>query len=292
MFERRAIVYKLYPSRAQEALLLQKKFLLKELWNAALEERIGACRLARKSISLGAQKKAIKTIRLDVPGWLGLVHSPEAQTILERPDRAFEAFYRRCKAGQVPGFPRFRSSDRFSGWGYLEHRNGFRVDLRADGKHGHASLFGIGRMRIRGKGRMAGRICKADVLHTARGWLLSVVIETSQAMRPKATGGAMAYDWGIADYATIACEDGTFRTVANPRHLNRELEALKVRARELSKQARRRAIARGALRRSRKALAKAFAALAARRKDFLHKLSAQLVAEHDLIATEELRCAT
>jgi putative transposase len=288
MFERRVISCKLYPSVAQYALLLQKKALLKDLWNAALEERIGAWRLARKSISVGAQKKAIKTIRLDVPGWLGLVHTHEAQSVLERLDRAFEAFYRRCKAGQTPGFPRFRSLDRFSGWGYLEHRNGFRVDLRADGKHGHVRLFGIGRMRIRGKARMTGRICKADVIHTARGWFLSVVIETSQAMRPKATGGAMAYDWGIADYASMACEDGNFRTVANPRHLNRELEVLKSRARELSKQARRRAIAGGALRKARRALAKAFAALAARRKDFLHKLSAQLVARHDLIATEEL----
>ncbi len=202
-----------------------------------MEERIGAYRRAGKSIRLGEQEKALKVIRTDVPGWKGLVHTHEAQTVLKRLDRAFQAFFARVKRGQAPGFPRFRSTGRFAGWGYKEHGNGFRVDLRADGKHGHASLFGIGRMRIRGKGRMAGRICKADVLHTARGWLLSVVIETSQAMRPKATGGAMAYDWGIADYATIACEDGTFRTVANPRHLNRELEALKVRARELSKQA-------------------------------------------------------
>jgi hypothetical protein len=70
MFERRVITYKLYPSAAQDVLLWQKKVLLKDLWNAALEERIGAWRLARKSISDGAQKKAIKTIRLDVPGWL------------------------------------------------------------------------------------------------------------------------------------------------------------------------------------------------------------------------------
>jgi putative transposase len=47
------------------------------------------------------------------------------------------------KRGQAPGFPRFRSAERFVGWGYKEHDNGFRVALRADGKHGHANLFGI-----------------------------------------------------------------------------------------------------------------------------------------------------
>ena len=288
MFDRRTITYKLYPSSAQEALLWNKKILLKDLWNAALEERIGAYRCTGKSIRLGEQEKALKIVRTDVPGWKGLVHTHEAQTVLKRLDLAFQAFFARVKRGQAPGFPRFRSAERFAGWGYKEHGNGFRVDLRADGKHGHATLFGIGRMRIRGKARSAGRICKADVIHTARGWFLSVVIETSQAMRPKASGGAMAYDWGIADYASIACEDGSLRTVRNPRHLNRELQSLKARQRELSQQVRRRAIAGGALRKARRALAKAFAALAARRKDFLHKLSAQLVAEHDLIATEEL----
>jgi hypothetical protein len=40
---------KLYPSSAQEALLWRKKVLLKDLWNAALEERDGrpkGCRQA------------------------------------------------------------------------------------------------------------------------------------------------------------------------------------------------------------------------------------------------------
>jgi len=40
--------------------------------------------MTRKSISVGAQKKAIKEICLDVPGWMGLVHTHEAQSVLER----------------------------------------------------------------------------------------------------------------------------------------------------------------------------------------------------------------
>lgn len=44
----------------------------------------------------------------------------------------------------------------------------------------------------------------------------------------------MAYDWGISHYASIVCEDGSFRKVANARHLDREMEVLKARGRELS----------------------------------------------------------
>jgi putative transposase len=181
------------PSPTSSIQAARKKVLLKDLWNAALEERIGAYRSLAKSIRLGEQEKALKIVRTEVPGWKGLVHTHEAQTVLKRLNLAFRAFFARVKCRQAPGFPRFRSAERFAGWGYKEHGNGFRVALRADGKHGHASLFGIGRMRIRGKARMTGRICKADVIHTARGWFLSVVIEPSQAMRPKATGGTMAY---------------------------------------------------------------------------------------------------
>jgi hypothetical protein len=144
MFDQRAITYKLYPSSAQEALLWRKKVLLKDLWNAALEERIGAYRSLAKSIRLGEQEKALKIVRTEVPGWKGLVHTHEAQTVLKRLDLVFRAFFARVKCRQAPGFPRFRSAERFAGWGYKEHGNGFRVALRADGKHGHASLFGIG----------------------------------------------------------------------------------------------------------------------------------------------------
>ena len=45
-------------------------------------------------------------------------------------------------------------------------------------------------MRMRGRARTPGRICKADVLRDAFGWRLSVVVETDCAERPPATGPA------------------------------------------------------------------------------------------------------
>ena len=38
----RSISFRLYPDKRQQALLVRKHVLLKDLWNAALEERIGA----------------------------------------------------------------------------------------------------------------------------------------------------------------------------------------------------------------------------------------------------------
>ena len=119
----RTISFRLYPAPAQEELLWCKLCLLKDLWNAALEERIGAWRRGVR-IGLSDQEKSLKEIRTGVEGWKGLVHTHEAQSVLKRLDLAFQGFYRRVRAGQKPGFPRFRSATAFRGWSYKEHGNG------------------------------------------------------------------------------------------------------------------------------------------------------------------------
>jgi putative transposase len=287
MSETRSISFKLYPTTAQAAVMDRKHAVLKDLWNAALEERINAYKHG-VSVRLSDQEKSLKEIRLDVPGWRGLVHTHEAQIVLKRLDLAFQSFFRRVKAGARPGFPRFRSFDSFRGWGYKEHGNGFRVETRDGFRHGHVSLFGIGRMRMRGQGRTPGRVLKADVVRTGFGWMLNVVVETDCALRALATGPEAGLDWGVSTFATLALSDGTFEEVPNPRHYDAAGEELKAESRKLSELARSRKTGRVRLRRQRKALARRFAKLAARRKDFLHKVTARLAARHPLIVTEDL----
>lgn len=268
--------------------MLRKHMMLKDLWNASLEERIGAWRKGVR-IKRSDQEKALKIIRAEVEGWRGLVHTHEAQVVLKRLDLAFDGFFRRLRAGQSPGFPRFRSADRFRGWGYKEHGNGFKVEMRDGGRHGHVSLFGIGRMRMRGVARTPGRVLKADVTRSARGWLLNVVVETGCAERPQPKGGAIGLDWGVSEFATLAHEDGSFEALPNPRHLDAEAQELRAEQRSLSTAARARKVSVRALAKRRKALARRHAKVAARRKDFLHKTSAALVAHHSMIATEKLK---
>mgnify|MGYP002738457298 CR=1 FL=1 len=207
--------------------------------------------------------------------------------MLKRLDLAFQAFFRRVKAGEEPGYPRFRSLSRFPGWGYKEHGNGFKIEFRAGSRHGFVTLYSVGRMRMRGIARTPGRVLKADVLHKDGAWMLSVVVETDCAARAPAEGAAIGIDWGVTDLVTIASEDGGFEAIANPRHLVRESETLKEASRALSALARARKISKRALRLKRRALARAHAKVAARRKDYLHKISARL-ARHRLIVTEEL----
>src|ERR1700755_3263120 len=113
----RAYKYRIYPSRAQATALERMLGLCAELYNAALQERRDAWRIARKSISYKDQQNQLPEIKAIRPE-LGMVHSQVLQDVLRRLDKAFDAFFRRGKAGEKPGFPRFRSRARYDSFPY------------------------------------------------------------------------------------------------------------------------------------------------------------------------------
>ncbi len=43
-------------------------------------------------------------------------------------DKTYQAFFRRVKAGQMPGFPRFRGRNRYHSFTYKQYGNGARLD--------------------------------------------------------------------------------------------------------------------------------------------------------------------
>jgi transposase len=52
------------------------------------------------------------------------------QVAIEDLARAFQAFFRRLKAGEEPGYPRFKSDKRWRSIGFKQYGNGFKVDDR------------------------------------------------------------------------------------------------------------------------------------------------------------------
>src|SRR5437867_12060628 len=101
----RSVTYRLYPTARQRGALEELLDVQRELYNAALEERRGAWRWERRSVKRYEQFK-------ELTGWdhpmleFGVV---PARGTLARLDRAFAAFYRRCRRGERPGFPRFKA---------------------------------------------------------------------------------------------------------------------------------------------------------------------------------------
>ena len=288
----RKVVYRLYPSPAQEAALLDTLGLHQRLYNAALEQRITAWRVAGKSLGYVAQCADLTDLRAEDQTSAGL-NAQSSQVTLKRLDLAYQAFFRRVKSGEEPGFPRFKSFDRFSGWGYKHQGDGFRFTPGDGNRHGTLRLSGIGVVSLRGRARTTGEIATGEIQHKAGRWYASFSI----ACTPKRTGGtrAVGHDWGVETFATIAHEEGSFENVPNPRFFAKHEVSVNRAQRHLDSVTIKDAIGRPRNAKDPKrvaakvALGRAKGREANARKDFLHQTSAKIVGQSAVFATEKLQ---
>ena len=282
----RRVTYKLYPSPAQAAEMERRRGLHRALYNAALQERIDAYRLAGKSIGYAEQCRALTRVRRENPEYLG-VNAQSLQVTLKRLDEAFGHFFRRVREGaDESGFPRFKGRDRFPGFGFKHHGDGFRFTPGSGWRHGRLRLSGIGDMAARGEPRTPGRVVACSVMRKADGWFLSLVLECTPWREQVAEPRECGLDWGVETFATLAYGAGRYEAFENDRLLEAEQERLKEEQRALSKALRDKRSKRAAKARCR--LAKRHRRVANRRKDRTHRITAGLARDHRLIVTERL----
>lgn len=278
---RRRLVYRLYPSRRQDETLLHMLGLHHRLYNAALEQRITAWRLQRKRITAFDQSRDLTELR-SVDEEYRALDAQSEQVTLARLHRAFDGFFRRCKSGETPGFPRFRSFERFKGWGYKTHGTGFRFFPGDGNRHGRLRLSGVGTIQVRGRARTLGEIKTCEIQRKAGRWYASFSIACDP--QRKRGVGAVGIDWGIETFATIAHENMTFSEISNPRFARQTKakldEAHRVVARRTKRSKNRT--------KARKILAAVHRKTTNRRRNFLHQQSAMIVGVSDMIATETL----
>ena len=106
-----------------------------QLYNAALEQWRAAWKRQRHSVTRTAQERNLTALRVDDEA-MHRLNAQASQLTLKRLDLAFQAFFRRVKAGETPGYPRFKSLKRFKGWGYKTHGDGWRLDAGEHMRHG------------------------------------------------------------------------------------------------------------------------------------------------------------
>src|ERR1700743_2093013 len=104
---RRSYKFLLRPTRKQVAALEACLEDTRQLYNAALEERREAWRKGKR-VTFYSQDAQLKEIRAEDPERYGRWAFPCERAAIRRLDRAFQAFFRRVKAGEKPGYPRFK----------------------------------------------------------------------------------------------------------------------------------------------------------------------------------------
>ena len=143
----RTFKYRLFPRRVERLTL---DFILEQgrhLYNAALEQRIETYKTTEESLSYPDQWAHFRDVRNANPETMGKMNATSVQQLLRRLDKSFKAFFRRIKAGETPGFPRFKGKNRFHS---LEYRHGDGCKLKTD-KTGRAIFYvqNIGAIKIK-----------------------------------------------------------------------------------------------------------------------------------------------
>lgn len=254
----------------------------RDLYNAALQERRDAYRHSSKtSIRYGDQSAQLKAIRATDPDLARWSFSSQ-QATLRRLDKAFQAFFRRVKAAQTPGFPRFKGAGWFDTVEWPKDRDGCRWDSTPEHPtQTRVYLQGVGHVKVRQHRAVAGRVKTISVKREGRHWYVILACDDVPAADLPGTGAVVGIDLGVASFATTS--DGIH--VPNPRHLAASAERLTVAQQALARCKRR-------SKRRRKAAAKVattHAKIRRQRLDHAHKTALMLVRDYDLIAVESLR---
>lgn len=242
-----------------------------ETYNAALQERRDAWKLERKSITYYDQQAELTELRKD-PAFQWIACDIQRDP-LRRVDLAFKAFFRRCKAGEKPGYPRFKSKDRYNSFTF----GGNRPVVREKSIH----IPNIGDIRARGGRAIEGRAKVCMVKRDGKRWTASVVCDIGPAPEKCAVSNPVGIDVGISSLVTLS--NGT--VIENPRWTRKHESRIAAASRALArkrKQSKNRIRAREVLRRAHQRAANA-------RLNYIHHVSKWLVHNYDLVAYEDLK---
>lgn len=273
---RRNYAYRIYPTRWQQGELDRQLRLCCDIWNAALEHRTRMWRDHHQSIGFVEQSRQLTEARRELP-WLATMNALAQHEVLRRLDRAFQAFFRRTKAGESPGYPRYRSFARFDSITWAKHRDGCRAE------HGkRLYLQGVGPVKVRWHRPIpaTARVTQVSVQRRASGWYTVLCLELPAPATLPPTGQDVGVDVGVTTFAALS----TGELIPGPRARRAAEKALHRSQRNVSRKRK------GSNRREAcRQLARAHERVHRQRKDHAHKTARELVDRFDLIAIEDLR---
>ncbi len=269
---RKIFKYRLFPTKAQRTKLNNTLEQCRWTYNETLGQRKALYEAEKKSISLYDTNRMLTGWKAKRPE-LKTVHSQVLQNVQERVDLAYKAFFRRVKAGEEPGFPRFKGFGRYDSFTFKQ--SGFSIR-----DNSHLRLSKIGDIKIKLHRPLEGQ-CKTLTIQRDRlgNWYacFSCIVEP-KTLPP--TDKIVGIDLGLTTFGQLS--DG--EKIERRRWFKQDEKDLKRIQRKVS------ALPKGSPERRKaiRALNHAHQRITNRRKDFAHKESRKLVGKYQIIVFEDL----
>ena len=264
---------RLYPTVEQQVFFAKSFGCTRFIWNTMLADKIEYYRETKMSLNNTPAQYKLEF------EWLKEVDSLALANVQQNLRAAYNKFFK-----QGAGFPKFKKKGQRDSYTTNNQKGTVAVT------HTTVKLPKVGHINAKLPRKINGLIKSATISCTPSGkYYVSLLVETIVNELPK-TQSNIGIDLGLTDF--IVLSDGS--KVANPKFLSKLQGKL---AREQKILAKRRAVANAQQRKlsdsrnyqkQRIKVAKIYEQITNSRKDFLHKLSFNLIKNHDVIAIENL----
>jgi putative transposase len=265
--------YRLFPTAAQRSAMQQSLNACRWVYNKTLETRKEAWEECRESVSLYDTNKMLTQWKREHP-WLSNAFSQSLQEAQQRVDLAYKAFFRRVKAGEKPGYPRFKGEHWYKSFTYKQPWNGFALEGQ------NLRLSKIGDVRIKLHRPLEGQVKTLIVKRDNVGnWYACFSCEVEPEPLPP-TDKVVGIDLGLTTFAVLSNGDKITRHRWMKQD-SKDIARLQRKKEKLSKGSpeRRRVV---------RALQHAYQRQTNRRNNFAHQESRKLVNQYQFIAFEDL----
>jgi putative transposase len=273
---RKSFKYRIYLAHGQRRILEQQLEACRWVYNEVLAERKRAYADRGERLRLYDTQAMLPVWKLTRPA-LKLVHSQVLQNVCVRVDLAFQAFFRRVKAGDPePGYPRFKGKGRYDSITYPQYGNGVRLEGE------RLILSKVGAVHVVLHRPVEGTPKTVTLTRSRTGkWFVCFSCET-EAKPLSPTGEVVGVDVGLSSFATFS--DG--QKIDNPRFYRRD-EA------DLKRVQQRKDAAKNAQNwpenaKQQDVLAKIHERIANRRANVAHQESRKLIDRYQVIVFEDL----
>ena len=265
--------YRLYPNKPEIKKLEETFEICRLVYNSMLNNRKFQYEVNKKSTSCYTQIRAIASWKPEHQE-LKEVHSTILQNIAKRVNLAFEAFFRRVKNGETPGYPRCKGKNQYKSITYTQ--SGFEI------VNGKLSLSKIGELSIRLHRPIVGIIKTCTICKKGNKWFACFAVE-QPVNYTNTSSEEVGIDVGITKF--VALSNGEF--IENPRFFRKEEKNLAKAQRKFEKVKDKHGSK--TRKKAKKVVSRVHERTRNRRLNFLHQTSRKVVNEFGIIYLEDLQ---
>lgn len=270
----RAYKYRIYPNTKQTQDLLDIFAVARHYYNMCLDLWRYTYMTEKGRPTFEEFERLRKNYRKTIPAAKNM-HSHVYQGLAKRVEDAFKGFFRRVKAGEKTGYPRYKSVDRFHSIAFQQYGTGVAIEGR------RVRISGVGRVRVRWHRPLEGTAKTAEIIRKAGQWFVVMVCEVPDKPELPKTRQVIGLDLGVTSLFTTSDGD----KIDHPKFYQQSQKRLRVLNRALARKkqgSKNRRKAKHQLQRHHNHVKN-------QRLDYAHKLSYTLVKHYDLMALEQLK---